>query len=198
MARLASTAFRVLAVMTVLTGLVYPLAVTGAALVLFPDQARGSLVRRGEVVVGSRLIGQAFSAARYFQGRPSATGNDAAAPGPSNLGPTNAELLSQVAARVAAARARYGLSVSATVPGDLVTTSASGLDPHISPEAAFLQVPRIAKTRNISEESVRALVKKRVEGRQLWFLGEPRVNVLLLNLDLDGLELDSDKEGSGP
>jgi K+-transporting ATPase ATPase C chain len=171
-------------VTTVLLGIVYPFVVTGIAQVLFPHQANGDLILANGKIVGSSLIGQPFSSPGYFRSRPSAAGNgyDASNSGGSNLGPTNKMLVDRVTGDVQKAQAE---NTSMPVPMDLVTTSASGLDPHISPEAAAFQIPRIAKERKISEDDVRALIDKHTEGRQLGFLGEPRVNVLELNLDLD-------------
>lgn len=176
-----------LAAMTVLTGIAYPLVVTGIASVLFPRQAGGSLVEQGGVSVGSDLIGQPFSDPRYFWGRPSATGPspyNAAASGGSNLGPTNAELLEAVRERALVLRAADPGN-PALLPGDLVTASGSGLDPDISPAAAYWQVSRVARARGLPETTVRDLVKTHVQSRQFGILGEPRVNVLLLNLALD-------------
>ena len=182
--------------LTVITGLAYPLAMTGLAEVIFPKQAQGSLIEKDGKVVGSALIGQVFADDKYFHGRPSATN----APYPkdstktidapynatnsmgSNLGPTNKALIDRVKGDVDKLKEE---NPNAAVPIDLVTTSASGLDPHISPEAALFQVPRVAKTRNMPEDRVRALVQDHVEGRTLGFLGEPRVNVLALNMALD-------------
>lgn len=171
-------------VTTLLLGVGYPLAVTGLAQVLFRDKANGQLIERNGQVIGSRIIGQAFASPGHFHGRPSAagTGYDAANSGGSNLGPTNKKLVDAITANVEAARKE---NPGAPVPIDLVTASASGLDPHISPTAALFQVPRVARERQISEDEVRQLVAAHTEGRQLGFLGEPRINVLLLNLALD-------------
>jgi K+-transporting ATPase ATPase C chain len=182
------TAFLLTAVLTLLLGLGYPLAVTGLAQMLFPHQAGGSLIVRGGRVVGSRLLGQPFKGERYFHSRPSAAGDgyDATASGGTNLGPTSRKLVDQVRAAVAATRAENPRSGGRPVPADLVTSSASGLDPHVSPAAADLQVPRVARARGLSEAAVRRRVAAHTEGRQLGVLGEPRVNVLELNLALDG------------
>jgi K+-transporting ATPase ATPase C chain len=173
------------AVLTLLLGVAYPLAVTGLAQLLFPDQARGSLLRRGGKVVGSRLIGQPFAGGRYFHSRPSAAGAgyDPMASGGTNLGPTSRKLVvDQVGAAAAAARAQRP---GTPVPVDLVTSSGSGLDPHLTPAAAEFQVPRVARERAMPEDVVRQLVRRHTEGRQWGVLGEPRVNLLELNLDLD-------------
>jgi potassium-transporting ATPase KdpC subunit len=188
----------VLVALTLITGLAYPLAMTGIAQVLFPHQAQGSLIERNGTVVGSELIGQVFESDKYFHGRPSATTapdpNDstktvpapynAANSGGSNLGPSNKALIDRVQGDIDKLKAE---NPSAAVPADLVTTSASGLDPHISPEAALFQVPRIAKVRNLPENRIRQLVADHTDSRFLGLLGEPRVNVLLLNIALDQL-----------
>ena len=179
-----ASAVLVTIVTTVLLGVIYPLVVTGLAQVIFPDKANGQLIERDGKVIGSRIIGQKFSSPGYFRSRPSAAGAgyDAANSGGSNLGPTNKKLIDSVTAAVAAARKD---NPGAPVPIDLVTTSASGFDPHLSPDAAMFQVPRVARARGIDESELREFVAGRVEGRQLGFLGEPRVNVLLLNLAMD-------------
>jgi K+-transporting ATPase ATPase C chain len=183
--------------LTLITGLVYPLLMTGIAGVIFPSQAQGSLIEKDGKVVGSALIGQVFADDKYFHGRPSATN----APDPkdstkmvdapynasnsmgSNLGPTNKALIERIKGDVDSLKKE---NASTPVPIDLVTTSGSGLDPNISPEAALFQVPRVAKARNMPEERIRQLVQERIEGRFMGLLGEPRVNVLALNMALDG------------
>jgi len=171
-------------VLTVSLGILYPLAVWGVSQVIFPDQANGSLIVVNGKTVGSELIGQVFTSPRYFHSRPSAagTGYDATASGGSNFGPTNQKLIDRIKTDASSIQAE---NPGARIPADLVTTSASGLDPQISPAAAEFQIPRIAKERNISESDLHNVVDRFTEGRQLGFLGESRVNVLLLNLELD-------------
>jgi K+-transporting ATPase ATPase C chain len=172
-------------VTAVLLGILYPLVMTGLAHALFPDKANGQLVSRNGQVIGSRIIGQAFSGRGYFHGRPSAAGTngyDAASSSGSNYGPTNKKYIDQVASDVASLQAE---NPGVPVPIDLVTRSASGLDPDITPAAAVFQIPRVAKERGLSEGNLKELVAKHTQPRQLGILGEPRVNVLELNLDLD-------------
>ncbi len=181
-----SIAIRMTIATTILLGLIYPLVVTGIAHLAFPYQANGELIQRNGVVIGSKLIGQEFSTAGYFHSRPSVagTGYDAANSNGSQLGPTNRKLIDVVEARVAALRRT---NPRTPVPVDLVTSSASGLDPDITPAAAEFQIPRVARERGISQEAVELLVRRYTQQRQWGFLGEPRVNVLELNLALDRL-----------
>jgi K+-transporting ATPase ATPase C chain len=178
------TSILMLVVFTIALGVLYPLAVWGVSQAVFPYQANGSLIERDGKVVGSALIGQNFTSPGYFHGRLSAAGNgyDAAASSGSNLGPTSDKLIKRIQSDSETIQAD---NPSSSIPADLVTTSASGLDPHISPAAAEFQIARVAKERQMSEADLRQLVTKHTEARQLLFLGEPRVNVLLLNLDLD-------------
>lgn len=181
-------------ILTILTGVVYPLLTTALAQTLFPHQANGSLIEQAGQIVGAGPIGQPFDDPRYFWGRPSATAPfpyNAAASAGSNLGPTNDALTAAVQRRIdalAAADANLGIVNPAPIPADLVTASASGLDPHLSPAAAAYQIPRVARARGLSEDQVRALVAQHTEGRQLGLLGEARVHVLKLNLALDALQ----------
>ncbi len=177
------TALLMTIVTTVLFGLAYPLVITGLAQVIFPDNANGQLVRGTDgAVIGSRLIGQQFVSPGYFRSRPSAANYDAGASSGSNLGPMNPKLIDRVKADLANLQAE---NPGKPVPVDLITTSGSGLDPHISPAAAEFQIPRVARERNMSEDELREIVSAHTEGRQFGFLGEPRVNVLELNLALD-------------
>lgn len=182
-------ALTMLLILTILTGVVYPLAITGLAQLFFPDQANGSLIVRDGRVIGSKLIGQYFDKPEYFWSRPSATlpfPYNAAASGGSNLGPTNPALIEAVKARVAALRAADPGNNS-PIPVDLVTASGSGLDPHISPAAALYQLKRVSRARGLDDDSVLRLVTQHTEGRQFGLLGERRINVLQLNLALDAL-----------
>ena len=179
---------------TILLGIIYPLVVTLLAQVLFHDKANGQLVSRNGEVIGSRIIGQPFVSDKYFHSRPSAAGNgyDAANSSGSNLGPTNQKLIDRIKSDTAAAQAE---NPNTPVPMDLVTTSGSGLDPDITPAAALFQVPQIARVRGLSEDQVRALVQSHIQKRQFGILGEPRVNVLQLNLALDGKKSGSARTG---
>jgi len=179
------TAIRMTIVTTILLGIIYPLVVTALAQGLFHDKANGQLISHNGKIVGSRIIGQPFVSDAYFHSRPSAAGNgyDAANSGASNLAPTNHALIDRVSASVN----QYKSDNPQPVPIDLVTTSGSGLDPHISPAAAEFQIARVAKARGMSEAQLRSLITRHTEGRQLGFLGEPRVNVLELNVDLDAV-----------
>ncbi|MBI3152756.1 MAG: potassium-transporting ATPase subunit KdpC [Chloroflexi bacterium] len=180
-------AFFMLLIFTVITGVIYPLAVTGIAQVVFPHQANGSLIMVDGKALGSELIGQQFDDPKYFWGRPSAAGYNAAASSGSNYGPLNPALTDMVQARIDALKAADPDN-TLPIPVDLVTASASGLDPHISVAAALYQVSRVASARGLNEAEVTSLVEEYTKGRQFGFLGEPTVNVLLLNLALDGLQ----------
>ena len=197
MRRQLRTAVLMTAVTTILLGFGFPLLITGLAQILFPGKANGQLISQNGVVLGSRLIGQRFSSPQYFHSRPSAAGEgyDAANSSGSNLGPTNHLLLERVAKDSAHLHSENS---GATIPIDLVTTSGSGLDPHISPEAAEFQVRRVAAARRISEGEIRALVARYTEQRQMGFLGEPRVNVLELNLALDAMSGSSQASNRDP
>jgi len=184
MRRILMTALLYTFFTTILFGLLYPLAVTGAAQWLFHDKANGQLIRQNGQIVGSRLLGQSFTAPRYFHSRPSSAGNgyDAANSSGSNYAPTNKKLIDRIQVDAATLQTDHP---RADIPVDLVTASGSGLDPHITPAGAEFQVARVARSRGVPESAVRVLVARHTEGRQFGFLGEPRVNVLELNLDLD-------------
>ncbi|MGL5207546.1 MAG: potassium-transporting ATPase subunit KdpC [Acidaminococcaceae bacterium] len=183
--------FFMIIIMTLITGIAYPLATTGIAQIFFPAQANGSLISYNGTTVGSKFIGQNFSSDAYFHSRPSAAGNDgydATASGGSNIGPTNKKLLETAKERIIKIKKENNLPPETSIPSDLVLASASGLDPHISPESAYLQVERVATARGLSVSKIESLVQKYTEHRQLGFLGEPRVNVLELNLALDSIK----------
>jgi potassium-transporting ATPase KdpC subunit len=181
-------AVRIVLVLTVLTGMLYPALVTGIAQAIFPKQANGSLIEANGKVIGSELIGQKFSKPEYFQGRPSAAGDgyDAANSGASNFGPTNQKLVDRIKADAEKFH-KENPEFSGPIPADLLTASASGLDPHLSPASAAAELPRVAKARGVSPAQVQELLDRHTESRQLGFLGEPRVNVLKLNLALDSM-----------
>ncbi|MDF2501295.1 MAG: kdpC 2 [Anaerosporomusa subterranea] len=191
MLRQMINSFLMLLVLTIITGLAYPLAVTGVAQALFPHQANGSLISKEGKPIGSELIGQNFANSGYFHSRPSAAGKDgydASSSSGSNLGPTNKKLVDTASDTIKKVREENGLDEKGLVPADLVLASGSGLDPHISPAAAYLQVERIAKERGLSVEQIKKTVDSYVEGRQFGVFGEPRVNVLKLNLALDAVK----------
>lgn len=191
MLRQIVNAFALLMVFTILTGLVYPLAMTGLAQALFPFEANGSILVQNGKPIGSALIGQNFTSANYFHGRPSAAGTDgydATSSGGSNLGPTSKKLVETVADNIAKVRDENQLDGQKLVPSDLVLASGSGLDPDISPAGAYVQIERVANERGLSTSQVRNLVDQHIKGRQLGILGEPRINVLELNLALDALK----------
>ena len=184
-------AFTMLMIFTIITGLAYPLAITGLAQTLFPAEANGSIIVQNGIPIGSALIGQNFTSANYFHGRPSAAGTDgydATSSGGSNLGSTSKKLSDAVTDNVAKVRDENKLDEKQSIPSDLVVASGSGLDPDISPDAAFVQIERVANERGIADTEVRKLIEQHIKGRSLGILGEPRINVLELNLALDVLK----------
>lgn len=187
MSKVIKNSFLMIVIMTLLLGIIYPLLVTGIAQLLFPRQANGSIIYHKGKAVGSELIGQPFSRPGYFHGRPSAAGGgyDAAASSGSNLGPTNPELLYRIAQQEKMVRSENKLAENQKIPADILTASGSGLDPHISPQAAYLQCERVAAARKVPGDKVKAVLVKQIESREYGILGEPRVNVLQLNLALD-------------
>lgn len=176
--------------LSLICGLIYPLAITFTAQILFSEKASGSIIKNGHHIMGSRLIGQHFSSPEYFHGRPSTTDSqyDASNSGGSNLAPSSAKLIAQAHERVQKVRTENGLSPNAPVPADLVLTSASGLDPHISPESAAMQIPRIAAVRKIPETKLEKIIQQKIERPLLGIWGKERVNVLILNIALDSIE----------
>lgn len=187
MGKLIYRSIMITLILVVITGVIYPLAVTGITQFIFPKNAKGSFIEKDGRIIGSTLIGQAFNKPEYFHSRPSAVNYDASSSGGSNLGPTNIDLINNVNDNISKILDENSNVYMSDIPVDLVTASASGLDPHISPQAAYIQVARVAKARGLDEQVVRELVDSHIKGRDLGILGEPRVNVLLLNLDLDNL-----------
>lgn len=178
-------------ILGLITGVIYPLTVTAIAQLAFKEKANGSLIQSGDKLIGSKLIGQNFTKPEYFYSRPSAAGKDgydASASSGSNLGPTNAKLIESIKSNIKKVQTENPGVKTGDIPVDLVTASASGLDPHISPAAALIQIPRVARVRNLDEATVRKLVDENTEGRQFGILGEPRVNVLMLNMALDNVK----------
>ena len=181
------TALKAFLLFAILTGIIYPLSITAIAQITMPSQANGSLIKANGIIIGSKLIGQNFDKPEYFHSRPSSVNYDAAGSGGSNLGPSSKKLIDQVADRIKSVRAENNIPTNKTVPADMVLTSASGLDPHISTENALLQLQRVAKNRNISESKVKELVKKSTDHDFIGIWGQSGVNVLKLNLALDNL-----------